>query len=48
MRLMVSIGILAISALPALAADRPVTEDERENFVAADGKKYDIHVRPRK
>ena len=35
MRLIVSIGILAISALPALAADRPVTEDERGKLVAA-------------
>ena len=42
----VSIGILAISALPALAADRPVTEDERGKLVAADGKKYDIKFDP--
>ena len=46
MRLIVSIGILAISALPALAADRPVTEDERGKLVAADGKKYDIKFDP--
>ena len=35
MRLIISIGILAISAMPALAADRPVTEDERGKLVAA-------------
>jgi hypothetical protein len=35
MRLIISIGILAISALPALAADRPVTVDERGQLVAA-------------
>ena len=35
MRLITSIAILAISALPALAADRPVTQDERAKLVAA-------------
>ena len=35
MRLIMSMGILAISALPAIAADRPVTEDERGKLVAA-------------
>ena len=34
MRLIISIGILAISTLPALA-DRQVTEDERAKLVAA-------------
>jgi hypothetical protein len=34
MRLIISIGILAVSALPALA-DRPVTEDERARLSAA-------------
>lgn len=34
MRLITSIGMLALSAVPALA-DRPVTEDERGKLVAA-------------
>jgi len=34
MRLIVSIAVLALSTLPALA-DRQVTEDERANLVAA-------------
>ena len=34
MRLIISIGILAVSVLPALA-DRAVTEDERTKLVAA-------------
>ena len=34
MRLIISIGILAVSVLPALA-DREVTEDERTKLVAA-------------
>jgi hypothetical protein len=35
MRLITSVAILAVSALPAVAADRPVTDDERGKLVAA-------------